>query len=218
MRFPGATYLAFSGDADFDRRVERFSTHVAAILLEDGFTVNHRKTRIMRQGVRQHLAGLVINQRMNVKPKDFDLLKATLTNCVRFGADSQNLSGHSNFRAHLEGRVGFVESINPGKGKRRGPYLKKSIGDARVIALLGALQQLTPRFKLESARSGKSPKAALSFEISARHRYSFRSAVKDQTFSGSTPRVFFRGQIEHRSCAKERQLLRRRSMLGRSRC
>ena len=59
--------------------MERFSTHVAAILLEDGFTVNHRKTRIMRQGVRQHLAGLVINQRMNVKPKDFDLLKATLT-------------------------------------------------------------------------------------------------------------------------------------------
>jgi len=110
--------LAFSGEAEFDRRVERFSTHVAAILLEEGFTVNHRKTRIMRQGVRQHLAGLVVNRHMNVKRRDFDVLKATLTNCVRLGPDSQDRKGHSNFRAHLEGKVEFVESINPGKGKR----------------------------------------------------------------------------------------------------
>jgi hypothetical protein len=35
--------LAFSGGEEFEGRVERFSTHVAAILLEKGFTVNHRK-------------------------------------------------------------------------------------------------------------------------------------------------------------------------------
>src|ERR1022692_2351315 len=58
--------LAFSGGETLDRRVERFSAHVAAILHEEGFTVHHRKTRIMRQGVRQHLAGLVANQRVNV--------------------------------------------------------------------------------------------------------------------------------------------------------
>ncbi len=120
----GATYtryaddLAFSGIEEFDRRVERFSTHVAAILLEEGFAVNHRKTRIMRQGVRQHLAGLVVNRHMNVKRTDFDLLKATLTNCARLGPDSQNHAGHTSFRAHLEGRVGFVEQINPARGKR----------------------------------------------------------------------------------------------------
>src|SRR5579864_4041967 len=75
--------LAFSGAEEFDRCVERFSTHVAAILLEEGFQVNHRKTRIMRQGVRQHLAGLVANQRLNIRRTDFDRLKATLTNCIR---------------------------------------------------------------------------------------------------------------------------------------
>jgi RNA-directed DNA polymerase len=117
--------LAFSGGEDFERRVERFSTHVAAILLEEGFTVNHRKTRIMRQGVRQHLAGLVVNQYMNVKRTDFDLLKATLTNCTRQGPDSQNRGDHPSFRAHLEGRVGFVESINPAKGKRLREILER---------------------------------------------------------------------------------------------
>jgi len=110
--------LAFSGDASFERSVERFSTHVAAILYEEGFSVHHRKTRIMRQGVRQHLAGLVANDRINVRRTDFDRLKATLTNCVRHGPESQNRDSHPHFRLHLEGKVAFVESINPAKAKR----------------------------------------------------------------------------------------------------
>jgi len=110
--------LAFSGGEDFEGRAGRFSTHVAAIVLEQGFSVNYRKTRIMRQGVRQRLAGLTANRRVNVIRADFDRLKATLTNCVRKGAASQNREGHPMYRAHLEGRVGFVESINPAKGRR----------------------------------------------------------------------------------------------------
>jgi retron-type reverse transcriptase len=110
--------LAFSGDSAFERCAERFSTHVAAILLEEGFRAHHRKTRIMRQGVRQHLAGLVINERMNIMRPDFDRLKATLTNCVRLGMESQNRSGCSDFRSHLEGHVAFVETIHPARGSR----------------------------------------------------------------------------------------------------
>ena len=110
--------LTFSGDQEFERNVERFSTHVAAIMMEEGFRVNYRKTRVMRQGVRQHVVGLVANSHPNVMRRDFDRLKATLTNCIRSGPASQNREGHSQFRTHLEGRVGFVESINAAKGKR----------------------------------------------------------------------------------------------------
>ena len=111
--------LAFSSnDALFERRVETFSIHVAAILMQEGFTVHFRKTRVMRQGVRQYLAGLVANQRVNVIRADFDRLKATLTNCVRLGPESQNRQSHPRFRSHLEGRVGFVEMINPLRGER----------------------------------------------------------------------------------------------------
>ncbi|MGA2219473.1 MAG: reverse transcriptase family protein [Terracidiphilus sp.] len=110
--------LAFSGGPDFERCVERFATQAAAIVLEEGFSVHHRKTRITRRGVRQHLAGLVVNDRMNVARRDFDRLKAVLTNCVRHGPESQNREGHASFRTHLEGRVGFVEMVNPAKGLR----------------------------------------------------------------------------------------------------
>lgn len=110
--------LAFSGSGAFERRVGLFLTHVAAIVFEEGFTVQHRKTRLMRQGARQYLAGLVVNQSPNVVRADFDRLKAILTNCVRHGPESQNREAHPSFRSHLEGRVGFVETINPAKGKR----------------------------------------------------------------------------------------------------
>jgi hypothetical protein len=91
---------------------------VAAILLEEGFTANYRKTRLMRQGVRQHLAGLVANEKPNVLRTDFDTLKAILTNCVRRGPAGQNRDGHPDFRAHLAGRVSFVESVNPHRGRK----------------------------------------------------------------------------------------------------
>ena len=110
--------MAFSGNAEFARAAERFATHVAFIIHDEGFAVHHRKTRIMRPGVRQHLAGLVINQHPNVSRRDFDRLKAVLTNCLRHGPESQNHEGHAAFRQHLEGRVGWVEQINPVRGRK----------------------------------------------------------------------------------------------------
>jgi hypothetical protein len=123
-RSAGAAYtryaddLAFSGGETFEHAAKRFATQAAVILMEEGFTVHHRKTRIMRQSVRQHLAGLVTNKRLNVRRSDFDRLKAILTNCVRHGPDSQNREAHPHFREHLAGRIGFMESIHTEKGRR----------------------------------------------------------------------------------------------------
>jgi RNA-directed DNA polymerase len=123
-RAAGAVYtryaddLAFSGDEEFESRVERFGAHVAAILAGEDLPLNHRKTRVMRRGVRQYLAGVVANQHVNVVRADFDRLKAMLTNCVHHGPASQNRENHPVFRRHLAGRVAFVEMINPQKGAR----------------------------------------------------------------------------------------------------
>jgi hypothetical protein len=110
--------LAFSGGKVFERSAERFAIHAAAILLEEGFAVHHRKTRIMRQGVRQYLAGIVTNEHLNVIRRDYDVLKATLTNCVRHGWQEQNRDGHADFRAHIAGRVTFVEMVNANRGAK----------------------------------------------------------------------------------------------------
>jgi hypothetical protein len=123
-RSAGAVYtryaddLAFSGGEEFNRNVERFAAHASAIALEEGFSVNHRKTRISRPGVRQHLAGITVNQKQNLPRQDVKLLEAILINCVRYGPGSQNRAGVLHFRAHIEGRVGYVEMVNEIKGER----------------------------------------------------------------------------------------------------
>lgn len=130
-RSAGVTYtryaddLAFSGDRDFARRAHRFSIHAAAIALEEGFQVNHRKTRLMTAGSCQQLAGIVVNQHANVPRSDFERLKAILTNCVRFGPASQNREQHPAWRAQLEGRVAYVESINAKRGLKLRALLDK---------------------------------------------------------------------------------------------
>jgi hypothetical protein len=122
--------LAFSGDEAFDRRVERFATHVAVLLEEEGFRVNHRKTRLMRQGVRQRLAGLVTNHHPNVPRPDYDRLKATLTNCARRGPNVENRDDRPDFRAHLQGRVAFVELVNPAKGAKLRAIFERIVWDS----------------------------------------------------------------------------------------
>lgn len=117
--------IVFSGDEHFDRVSRRFSTHVAAVALEQGYAVHFRKTRIMKQATRQRIAGVVVNQRLNISRADYDLLKAILTNCVRHGPDSQNCDAHANYRSHLEGRVSFVERITPDRGRRLRELLER---------------------------------------------------------------------------------------------
>jgi RNA-directed DNA polymerase len=110
--------LTFSGGEDLARQRKRFATLVAVIAEDEGFSLNHRKTRLMRSGVRQHVTGVVVNVRPNVTRAEFDQLKAILTNCVRHGPVSQNRDALPDFRAHLAGRVAHVRSVHPARGEK----------------------------------------------------------------------------------------------------
>jgi hypothetical protein len=88
------------------------------IILEEGFTPNWRKTRIAPISTCQRITGLVVNERLNLPRREYDTLKAILTNCCRHGPESQNHSGVPDFRAHLRGRVSWFEQVNAQRGQR----------------------------------------------------------------------------------------------------
>jgi hypothetical protein len=123
-RAAGADYtryaddLAFSGDAAFASGLGRFGKAVASILDDEGFALNAAKTRIMPRSTRQRVTGIVVNEHCNVGRAEFDALRATLHNCVRGGPAGQNRAAVPNFRAHLCGRVAWVEQINPRRGAK----------------------------------------------------------------------------------------------------
>ncbi len=110
--------LAFSGDQDFATRVGPFLASVAAIAKDEGYSLNRKKTRVMRQSGRQRVTGLVVNQHLNTPRAEYERLKATLYNCRRHGPEDQNGENHPDFRAHLNGRVTWIENVNPGRGLR----------------------------------------------------------------------------------------------------
>jgi len=110
--------MAFSGDEAFGKSVRFFVAHVGAIAIEEGFHVNHRKTRVMRHGHRQTLCGVVVNDTTNLPRPERDRLRAALFNATRSGVDSQNRDGRPDFRRHLEGRVAWAAALNPAFGRR----------------------------------------------------------------------------------------------------
>ncbi len=110
--------LLFSGDHQFARRRERFHLAVLKIILEEGFEINPRKTRFMHHSQRQIAAGLVFNEKPGVSRREYDQLKAILTNCQRNGWQSQNRDSHPEFQAHLAGRIQWINASNPARGKK----------------------------------------------------------------------------------------------------
>ncbi|MGD9980939.1 MAG: reverse transcriptase family protein [Hyphomonadaceae bacterium] len=110
--------LAFSGDAAFAARVAALIEAVSQIAKEEGFAINPAKTRVMRRSRPQRVTGVIVNEHINFKRSAYNSLKAVLHNCRKHGPDSQNREGHRHFRAHLDGRVGWVEQVNPARGAK----------------------------------------------------------------------------------------------------
>ncbi|MBX9580755.1 MAG: reverse transcriptase family protein [Gemmataceae bacterium] len=110
--------LTFSGSVELARGAKRLATLVAVIAGQEGFAVNHRKTRVMRRAGRQEVAGVVVNARPNVRRAEYDEIKAILTNCVRHGPAGQNRANHPDFRAHLTGRVAHLAAVHPAHGRK----------------------------------------------------------------------------------------------------
>jgi RNA-directed DNA polymerase len=120
----GATYtryaddLVFSGPQNLRKQFRALWARVAAIAEDEGFTLHPNKTRCLPEHRQQRVTGLVINTKLNVPRYDFDRLKACLHHCVLHGGASQNTEKMVDFRAHLLGRIAWVNQLNPARAQK----------------------------------------------------------------------------------------------------
>jgi RNA-directed DNA polymerase len=118
----GATYTRYADDITLSgsdrllRNASGLRRQIAEIAQEEGFAVNDRKSTLTTRAGRQQVCGVVVNQRTNVARVDYDTLKATIHNAARHGPESQNRTGVPDFRAHLIGRIAWVEQLHPEHG------------------------------------------------------------------------------------------------------
>lgn len=110
--------LAFSGPSNLANMSKFIEALVGGIAIDEGFRLNHRKTRLRLLSQRQCLAGIVVNEKANCRRSDWDQLKAILHNCIRYGSESQNQDNLPDFKAHLQGRLAHILWLNPSRGEK----------------------------------------------------------------------------------------------------
>jgi RNA-directed DNA polymerase len=103
--------LTFSGD-DYDAML-RILDVAQRIIGSESFEVNPAKTRIFRQSSRQVVTGLVVNDHVNTPRELRRWVRAILHNARKTGLEAQNREGRENYRAYLQGIIGFIHEANP---------------------------------------------------------------------------------------------------------
>ena len=120
----GATYtryaddITLSGSPALRGQTDRLRATVAEIARAEGFALNARKSRVATNGTRQQVCGIVVNERLNAPREEYDELRAILHNAARRGPAGENRAGVPDFRAHLLGRIAWIESLNPARGRK----------------------------------------------------------------------------------------------------
>lgn len=110
--------LVFSGDMALARQAGRLQLQVARAALEEGFALQHRKTRVLRSAAQQRVCGIVVNERPNLPRAEFDLLKAQLHRAATQGWQAVQAPHGADVHAYLRGRVAWAAQLNPDKAQR----------------------------------------------------------------------------------------------------
>ena len=110
--------IVLSGDASLLRWADRVEARIGGFALDEGFALNHRKTRRVARSRRQEVCNIVVNERPNLPRNEFDRLKAQLHACATKGPSSQNRDGVLHWEQHLRGRVAWAEQLNATKARR----------------------------------------------------------------------------------------------------
>ena len=88
------------------------------IVDDEGFALNHAKTRVQRQSQQQSVTGVVVNDRMSVPRQTIRHVRAILYNARRTGLAAQNRDAHPHFRDWLSGMIGWISMVNREQGRK----------------------------------------------------------------------------------------------------
>lgn len=129
----GRTYTRYADDLTFSGtagRAGRLVSTVSTIVGDEGFALHATKTRVRSSRQRQVVTGLVVNDRVGVPRGYHEQLRAVLHDAVLHGPAVADRLGHPDFRSYLEGRVGWVESVDPQRGRRLRAQLESIVWPA----------------------------------------------------------------------------------------
>jgi retron-type reverse transcriptase len=119
----GFTYTRYADDLTFSaskaatKEIGSLMASVRAVVDFEGFTVNEKKTRVLRAGRRQRVTGIVVNEKANLTRHDLRRFRALLHEVEQHGLEKANRQGHPNLWAYIQGYISYVNMVHPKKGQ-----------------------------------------------------------------------------------------------------
>ncbi len=83
---------------------------------DEGFRINHAKTRVQRRSQQQSVTGVVVNDRPSVSRETIRRVRSILYNAKQTSLADQNRDSHPHFESWLAGMIGWISMVNPEQG------------------------------------------------------------------------------------------------------
>jgi len=109
--------LTFSTDGDAATKVGYLLARIRHIARDEGFVVNEKKTRILRQSASQTVTGIVVNDRPGVPRETVRRLRAILHRAKSEGLAAQNRHNHPHFEGWVRGMIAYISMIDPSQAR-----------------------------------------------------------------------------------------------------
>jgi RNA-directed DNA polymerase len=115
--------LTLSSAEPMNERIGYLMARVRHIAEDEGFTINEKKSRVLRKNSAQIVTGLVVNDKPTLPRREIRRLRAILHRAAREGLDRQNRAGHPHFVAQLQGKIALLHMIRPELAAKFGAQL-----------------------------------------------------------------------------------------------
>jgi len=121
----GWHYTRYADDLSFSAGAEAEPEKMTGYLLarirhiaqDEGFVVNEKKTRVLKQSSAMAVTGVIVNRRPGARRRDVRRLRAILHNSRKHGLASQNRADDPHFEARIRGQIAFIRMLNPDQSR-----------------------------------------------------------------------------------------------------
>ena len=117
--------LTFSASGKHLCHTSNIIKQVKSIVIDEGFTINQDKTRVMGKSQQQEVTGVVVNEKLNLSRKTLKQFRATLYQIETEGYNGKSWGKSKNVLPAIIGFANFVTMVNPEKGKEFQKQIKR---------------------------------------------------------------------------------------------
>ncbi len=116
-------YTRYADDLTFSStsvqlEVGKLLRQIKYIVKMEDFTINDKKTRIIRRNGRQEVTGIVVNDKANVSRKKLKQFRALLFHIEKDGLEGKSWGSSNNLLASIKGFANYISMVNPEKGNK----------------------------------------------------------------------------------------------------